>query len=59
LLPPGDYQLKILSDKNQNGRWDTGKYFNIKRQPELVRNLNLILTIKANWDNEMNLILKP
>lgn len=59
LLPPGEYQLKILSDKNQNGRWDTGRYHTIKRQPELVRNLNLNLTIKANWDNEMNLILKP
>jgi len=24
-----------------------------------VRNLKLILNIKSNWDNEMNLILKP
>jgi len=30
-----------------------------KLQPELVRNLKLILNIKSNWDNEMNLILKP
>jgi hypothetical protein len=59
LLPPGEYQLKMLSDKNENGRWDTGRYRTIQRQPELVRNLNLTLTIKPNWDNEMNLILKP
>jgi hypothetical protein len=59
LLPPGDYQLKLLSDANQNGRWDTGKFMGKKLQPELVRNLNLILNIRANWDNEMNLILKP
>ncbi len=59
LLPPGDYQLKLLTDVNQNGRWDTGKFIGSKLQPELVRNLNLILNIRSNWDNEMNLILKP
>ena len=59
LLPPGDYQLKLLLDANQNGRWDTGKFIGKKLQPELVRNLNLILNIRSNWDNEMNLILKP
>lgn len=59
LLPPGDYQLKLLIDANQNGRWDTGKFMGLKRQPELVRNLNLNLNIRSNWDNEMNLILKP
>jgi hypothetical protein len=59
LLPPGDYQLKLLSDVNQNGRWDTGKFMGKKLQPELVRNLNLNLNIRVNWDNEMNLILKP
>ena len=59
LLPPGDYQLKLLMDVNQNGRWDTGKFMGKKRQPELVRNLNLNLNIRVNWDNEMNLILKP
>jgi hypothetical protein len=59
LLPPGDYQLKLLSDANQNGRWDTGKFIGKKLQPELVRNLKLSLNIRSNWDNEMNLILKP
>jgi hypothetical protein len=59
LLPPGDYQLKLLTDANQNGRWDTGKFIGRKIQPELVRNLKLILNIRSNWDNEMNLILKP
>jgi hypothetical protein len=59
LLPPGDYQLKLLMDANQNGRWDTGQFMGKKLQPEIVRNLNLILNIRSNWDNEMNLILKP
>jgi hypothetical protein len=59
LLPPGDYQLKLLTDANQNGRWDTGKFMGTKIQPERVRNLKISLNIKSNWDNEMNLILKP
>ena len=59
MLPPGDYQLKLLIDNNQNGQWDTGKFSTLRLQPELVRNLNLILNIRANWDNEMNLVLKP
>jgi hypothetical protein len=59
LLPPGEYQLKLLTDNNQNGRWDTGKFMGTKIQPERVRNLKLTLNIKSNWDNEMNLILKP
>ena len=59
LLPPGEYQLKLLIDANQNGRWDTGQFMGKKLQPELVRNLKLILNIKSNWDNEMNIILKP
>ena len=59
LLPPGEYQLKLLTDANQNGRWDTGKFIGQKIQPELVHNLKLILNIRSNWDNEMNLILKP
>lgn len=59
LLPPGDYQLKLLIDNNQNGSWDTGRFNHIKLQPELVRNLNLNLNIRSNWENEMNLILKP
>lgn len=59
LLPPGDYQLKLLTDNNQNGHWDTGQFMGKKMQPEIVRNLKLILNIKSKWDNEMNLILKP
>jgi hypothetical protein len=45
LLPPGEYQLKLLIDANQNGHWDTGQFMGKKLQPELVRNLKLILNI--------------
>ena len=57
-LPPGDYELKVLDDTNNNGIWDTGKYNNlIKQQPEIVKKLTDILNIKANWENEVNVII--
>jgi hypothetical protein len=52
---PGDYELRILYDSNKNGVWDPGDYFaKPKRQPELVQNLEVRITIKPNWDNESN-----
>lgn len=55
-LPPGDYDLKILDDVNNNGIWDTGKFNNaIKLQPEIVQWLNTILNIKANLENELSI----
>ena len=57
MLPPGEYVLKILEDKNGNGKWDTGKYGKQKLQPELIQVLKSSMNIKANWDNELNLII--
>ena len=57
MLPPGEYVLKILEDKNGNGKWDTGKYGKQKLQPELIQVLKSVLNVKANWDNELNLII--
>ena len=57
-LPPGDYDLKVLDDTNNNGIWDTGKYNkSIKLQPEIVKQLTEVLNIKANWENELNIII--
>lgn len=57
-LPPGDYDLKVLEDTNNNGIWDTGKYnIKSKQQPEIVKQLNEVLNIKANWENELNIII--
>ena len=50
-LNPGDYQLKVIYDYNENHKWDPGDYiYNI--QPERVDFLEKILTIRANWDIE-------
>jgi len=58
-LPPGEFQVKILEDNNNNGRWDTGKYgFGLgKQQPEKVILLPNKLNIKADWDNELNITI--
>ncbi len=57
LFVPGEYELSILYDKNKNGHWDPGQFFGQKKQPELVRPLNKKVTIRANWDNEFEVIL--
>ena len=58
-LPPGDYQLKMLEDDNNNGRWDTGKFGfgNAPKQPEKVWILPNKLYIRADWENELNITI--
>ncbi|MEY4051799.1 MAG: hypothetical protein EBS93_04530 [Chitinophagia bacterium] len=57
-LPLGEYTLTLLIDNNNNGKWDTGAYYGKqKRQPEMVKWFTTPLNIRANWENEINLIL--
>ncbi len=56
LFNPGDYELKILDDINQNGHWDPGSY-ELKKQPEKVYNIPQKITIRANWENEKDIEL--
>ena len=57
LLKPGAYQLRILFDTNKNGKWDTGEFLNGRRQPEIVRDLDIQIDVRANWDNEKEISL--
>jgi len=57
LFTPGDYSLRILYDTNGNGHWDPGNFFLGRRQPEIVRALSQTITVKANWDNEFDIVL--
>lgn len=57
LFKPGEYELRILSDRNRNGVWDTGQFFGEHRQPEKVRRISRKITVKANWDNEVDIQL--
>ena len=58
-VTPGDIRLRIIEDKNGNGKWDAGDviaglqperaegYFNEKREETF--------TTKMNWDFEINI----
>ena len=53
---PGEYEIRILYDDNQNGIWDPGDYSK-KRQPEKAITLTQKLAVRANWDNERDIKL--
>jgi len=58
ILPVGEYVLKLLLDINNNGKWDTGAYYGKQKlQPEIVKLFPTALNIRANWENEISLIL--
>ncbi len=57
LFAPGEYQLRILYDTNDNGVWDPGSFFGKKRQPERVEPIHAKFTVKANWDNDWDITL--
>lgn len=56
LFPPGDYELRILDDINQNGIWDPGSYED-RKQPEKVYSIPQKINIRANWENEKDIAL--
>ena len=56
LFIPGEYELRILYDANNNGIWDPGSYEK-KLQPEKAITLDKKLTIRADWDNERDIEL--
>lgn len=51
-LAPGRYQLRFIVDENNNQQWDTGDYFK-KLQPEKVIYYNEEITVRSNWDIEL------
>lgn len=57
LFNPGEYELRIYFDMNKNGKWDTGQFFGERKQPEQIIRINRKLTIKANWDNQVDVKL--
>lgn len=53
-LLPGNYELSILQDINENGKWDAGNFGN-RKYPEIVTYIQEPIQIKANW----GLTLRP
>ncbi|HSH67463.1 MAG TPA: Ig-like domain-containing protein, partial [Bacteroidia bacterium] len=51
-LYPTTYKLKVIFDKNANGKWDGGNYLK-KQQPEKVIYNTESINIRSNWDMEL------
>jgi hypothetical protein len=56
MYKPGEYEMRILYDANKNGVWDPGN-FELKKQPEIVQPVKQKLTVKANWENQVDITL--
>jgi uncharacterized protein (DUF2141 family) len=52
-LIPGDYELKLIIDNNNNQKWNTGNYIE-GLQPEKVIYYEKEIKIRANWDNDIS-----
>ena len=52
LFSPGDYDLRILYDRNNNGKWDPGQFFEGHIQPEIVMPLKDKIVVKPDYENE-------
>lgn len=55
LYQPGDYELRVLYDTNNDSTWTTGHFWmtDKKSQPELVVPAKPAkITVRGNWDNE-------
>lgn len=50
-LTPGEYYVRLIADRNGNGRWDTGDYAK-GLEPEAVYYFPQKFTVRANWDIE-------
>jgi hypothetical protein len=52
-VPPGNYKIKIIYDKNNNKKWDTGNYLQ-KIQPEKIIYYPSTILVKQNWDLDLD-----
>jgi len=57
LLAPKEYRIRVIHDKNKNGKWDTGKYLE-GRQPEPVEFLKGSVTVRSKWDHDVTMRLE-
>lgn len=51
-LLPEKYKIKVIFDKNSNGKWDTGSYQD-KIQPERVMYINQVHKVRSNWEESL------
>lgn len=51
-----DYKLRVIEDKNKNGRWDTGKYPTL--QPEPLFLMPSAQNLRPNWELDLKLSIQ-
>ena len=53
-LKPGDYQLRLVIDSDNNGKWDPGNFYENRPPESIYYYLNEkhvpLLNLKANWE---------
>ena len=54
-LQPNMYRIRLIEDKNKNGKWDGPSYGN-SQQPEAVSINAAALQVRANWELETDII---
>lgn len=57
LFLPGEYDLRLLYDRNKNGVWDPGRFFNGRIQPEIVRPIERKITVRPSFNNDFEIQL--
>ena len=54
-LKPQKYSVRVILDKNKNGKWDTGDYYK-NLQPEPIYYYQTQIEIRSNWEMEEEFI---
>lgn len=58
LLTPGAYSLRLIGDRNGDGKWTTGA-FTTGLSPERTFIHTEPVTVRANWDVEVDWTIRP
>ncbi len=56
-LDPAKYLIRVISDTNNNGKWDAGNFLQ-GIQPEVVRYFPETIDVRANWEIKQTFILE-
>ena len=57
-LEPSTYQLIVIIDEDQNGRWTSGNYL-LGKLPEKIFVLSEPINLKKGWDSELDWKINP
>ena len=55
-LVPGDYQLRLIFDVDNNGEWTSGSLSEAREPEKLIYNSEMI-KVKSKWEKEVDWII--